>query len=541
MHINDLPDDILEPVLCAALPATKHRITGLVGGLELLSVCKRWRVVALPVVYNTVFFSCGIQSYSSDSGPTSRDIKSMVDLVVGAKCLHVVKKIMIYVNYRRDALPGLKAVIDRICEAADAWTGVRNLELNFVPFNWTPDPRIPLVADYESDIDSATSAFAALMPGLHRIKIVDIMQTQVTCELFGRLIGLYSDQLQVLHSSHALAAPQDRVFGKLKDLRIDAIHSGVLDCQLPRLNPEVVESLVLKWLTTNDMWSMFCNGPDEHAITFPRLTNLRLVYPSGRAMSPEQSSRERPWALRFPAAKRVRIICDDGECPSMANAVFPTNLESLDVNARLDLLQAIAGAKTEVSQSLVLHTSYASGEDSVKFDTINRIFAAAGQCRSRALVITNAYVVPLELFTYTGLTHLRLRGPASVDQVMHHIRTQPQLSSLDVANLIAAETQTDITIPMRGEHELVAPLDTKIRALSISTVRGHDPEDLLFPMLKYLLLTIATLRHVVAHRDSKQLRRFVEKYVQLYPHLANPKVVESPGNTRAGRGRARAA
>ncbi|KAJ2717061.1 hypothetical protein H4R19_000228 [Coemansia spiralis] len=527
MHVNCLPDDILVLVLRAALPAIKTRAADVKDGLELLSVCRRWREVALPVVYDTVFISGGTQSSSPDNAVACLDIKTMADLVAGARCLHVVRRMVIHVFYQDDAFPELKAVIAKLCGVADEWKGVRQLELNVIPAGWNPNRRRPLVADHEDDIDSVSSAFAALMPGLRGIKIADAMQTQVTSELFGRLIGYYVDQLEVLHSSHALAAPQDRVFGKLKDVKIDAIRSAALYFQPPRLCPEVIESLSLRRLTANEMWSMFCAGLDEHAITFSRLANLCLEYCPGYMMMREPLSVERPWALQFSAAKRVRVICEEDKCPSMENALFPPCVELLNIQSGLGILRAMANAKVQVSQGLVLHARN-SPEHNVYLETISGIFEAAGPCRLTKLYLVNRGAVSLERFTYTGLTHLRLHGPASVDDVMGYICTQPRLVSLHVDHPTPTDPQMDFSIPACVEHDPVAPLDTQLREFTINILKDLETAGPAISMLKYLLLKTPTLRSLVPQGAPDQLFQcFVDEYTRWYPHMASLTILGS--------------
>ncbi|KAJ2693210.1 hypothetical protein H4R19_006039, partial [Coemansia spiralis] len=213
-------------------------------------------------------------------------LKTNLDLVVGARCLHVVKKVAIEVRYLTSPFPGLKAVIARMREAADEWTGVRSFELNIGTSDRGNGELHSPAADYEGDIASTNSALATLMPGLRKITLGNSRHTETTSTLCGRLVGLYANQLQSFHSSFAPAVPQDQVFARLRDLAMRVPRSYSLENPLPRLDPEVIESLELSELSANEMWSMFCAGPDDYAITFPRLINLRLKYLPESSMNP---------------------------------------------------------------------------------------------------------------------------------------------------------------------------------------------------------------------------------------------------------------
>ncbi|KAJ2694272.1 hypothetical protein H4R19_005928, partial [Coemansia spiralis] len=303
MHFNDLPDDVLALVFRAVQPAIKRQLSDVKDGMGLLSVCRRWREVAIPMVYDTVVVKCGTEGTENIDGPENVDINTTLDLVVDAKCLHMVRKVLIDVCYRTSPFQGLKAVIERMRGAAGEWAGVRKLELSLNAWGYGDSELDTPAADHEDEIASVSSRLTALMPGVREIKFDAFMQTPVVIVLFGQLASFYADKLQVLHSSSQFILPQDRVFARLRDVNITGFYSGPLEGQLPRLDPEVVESLVLDGLTANEMWSMFCADSDDCAITFPRLTNLDLGYRPSFRMDPEQLSGEHPWALQFPATK----------------------------------------------------------------------------------------------------------------------------------------------------------------------------------------------------------------------------------------------
>ncbi|KAJ2712816.1 hypothetical protein H4R19_002562 [Coemansia spiralis] len=370
MHVNVLPDEVLERVFQAVLPAIKSRLADAKDGLELLSVCQRWRGVALPMAYDAVFIKCGTQGKSRENGPENVDITTSLDLIIGAKCCHLARELRIDLHFQADPLPGFKAAISRLREACDEWVGVRKLLIGLHLEKWVPNYRGPLAVDREDDIGSISSDLAVLLPGVREICIGGYKQSGATGELLGRLVGLYSHQLQVLHSKHALTMPQDRVFNRLRDVSI--------------------------------------------------------------------------------------------------GGVFP------------------------------------------------------GPCRLTKLSVGGANPPPLDLFTYTGLTHLSLSMPTSVDDVMSHIRTQPRLVSLEIDNLSLADIQADFSIPDDVEHKPVAPLDTQLRELTVHIGDGPEPDELALPMLKYLLLKTPTLRLVTTERMYQQtLRDYIDEYAQWCPHLAN--------------------
>ncbi|KAJ2715428.1 hypothetical protein H4R19_001211 [Coemansia spiralis] len=524
MHISDFPDDILLPVFRGALSAPKSQSADIKNGLVLLSVCRRWREAALPIVYDTVFAKCGTEGIN---GPENVDIKTTLDLVVDAKCLHRVRKVVIEVYGGVDPFLALAAVTAKLGEATDEWAGVRRLKLMLCPKEWNHnDCGSPAVGN-EDDIEAVSISLAALMPGLREMSFRNYLQSKVATLLFGRLVGLYANQLQVLHSNSAFTTRQDLVFAQLRDVDIGGLVCDTMEYRLPRLDPEAIESFVMTSFTANVMWSMFCTNADTgYAITFPRLKKLELIFIEQTMTPIARHSVEKPWALQFPAVKHLSIVCRNDECPSMENAVFPVRLESLTIEAEQGLLRAIAGAKMQVSRSLTARTFYFAYESDDDVLAINRIFAEAGNCRSRKLQIESDGGIPFELFTYKGFTHMNMSGLVGVDDMIEHIRWQPELVSLEVLDLTPGTDRMDFSIPEYAEHEPVAPLDTQIRNLNI-IIRGRSAMlQLETAMVKYLLLRIQTLRYLTAKWIPREgLQEFIDNYVKWYPHLASVKLV----------------
>ncbi|KAJ2712908.1 hypothetical protein H4R19_002513, partial [Coemansia spiralis] len=203
------------------------------------------------------------------------------------------------------------------------------------------------------------------------------------------------------------------------------------------------------------------------------------------------------------------------------NAVFPTRLESLEVVAGFGVLQAIANAKVQVYGDLFLDDVYLTGGNGAPAEIANRIFAAAGPGRWRRLMIGSLRRIPLELFTYTGLTHLKCSAPTTPDDMMEHIRRQPRLVGLLIDNLRVTDSQTDFSIPECADHEPVAPLDTQVKRLIIYIGGMQSPEEAIL-VLKFLMLKIRTLIVFSARRAPPEpLQAFIDDYTQWYPHLAN--------------------
>ncbi|KAJ2713299.1 hypothetical protein H4R19_002321 [Coemansia spiralis] len=280
----------------------------------------------------------------------------------------------------------------------------------------------------------------------------------------------------------------------------------------------------------NNAWSMF-GDDDGHAMTFSHLRRLCMRFGPINYMAPDQPSGGHPRALRFPELRHINIVSDGSSCSFMDNAVFPSTLGSLVITAGAALYQRLAKAKLQVTNKLELHLRHDPVGDTGIVAAANHILEAADGCRDMRLTIAGPARIPLELFTYTKLTHLELTAPTSVDDMMAHIHSQPRLVSLAVNNLVLTNCKTDLSIPSSTEHELVTPLDTQIGVLSIGGAHSRGWQKKGVSMLKYLLLKMPTLSEVRAQRiPSKPIQAFVNKYAQQYPHLTNIRLQLSSSN-----------
>ncbi|KAJ2717198.1 hypothetical protein H4R19_000142 [Coemansia spiralis] len=159
------------------------------------------------MVYDTVVVKCGTDG---TDGSENVDIETTLDLVVNAKCLHVVRKVVIEVWYWTNTFQGLKVIIERMCGAADKWAGVHRLELCLNSWGYDESELNLPAADHEDEIASVSSALTELMPGLREIKVDALTHTPIIGALYGKLAGFYAGQLQVLNSNNPLVVPQDR-------------------------------------------------------------------------------------------------------------------------------------------------------------------------------------------------------------------------------------------------------------------------------------------------------------------------------------------
>ncbi|KAJ2796604.1 hypothetical protein H4R21_004645, partial [Coemansia helicoidea] len=161
MPIDILPDEVLAMVIRRA----EHPVRRSRGLWEtahpVLSVCRRWRHVALPVVYQELYVWCE-ESADADSAPgASSVLASNASLIVDLGVAHMARSIcitMFYSVHPAACMERLMAMLQSTV-AGRAWPSVRKLDLFIHP-----------VADdvLTSNFRTARLArsFALLMPGI---------------------------------------------------------------------------------------------------------------------------------------------------------------------------------------------------------------------------------------------------------------------------------------------------------------------------------------------------------------------------------------
>ncbi|KAJ2775750.1 hypothetical protein H4R18_005948 [Coemansia javaensis] len=128
MGLCDLPDDVLILIVrqtCADL----DRKSGLQlrKKLLLLAVCRRLRSLALPVVYDEVYYLLLIKYDSGYINDTP--LHTNLDLVSSVECLHLVQSVSIMLRTGTKPLWDLNSAVQQMRAAGERWDSVRTLRV----------------------------------------------------------------------------------------------------------------------------------------------------------------------------------------------------------------------------------------------------------------------------------------------------------------------------------------------------------------------------------------------------------------------------
>ncbi|KAJ2800879.1 hypothetical protein H4R20_003898, partial [Coemansia guatemalensis] len=325
MQLNSLPDDVLVDIIKKVARAYIFEMGQWNSSLVLLSVCRRWRQLAMPVIYSGVYIHRGTRTASQNpvdaadaaEEPCDDKLYTNIELVSSAAATHMVKYVDIDFKSPDSPLDNLNKVLDLMRTASQAWPLVFKvvLELKGIPDSATRGSADVSSAFLES-ISKAVDRFTSLMPAVRRLVITGQSLNTVAATLYGQLAKAYSNQLNSFESSHFLRSLDEQPFNQLTVLSIDLENNA--GCQMPMVHAECLRSLTLLGISDHDIWLSFRRNAAAREISFPNLTQLTASY-TLRRVNESQTPNIAGVKLKFPALRRLVNKNVYRYCPLMAN------------------------------------------------------------------------------------------------------------------------------------------------------------------------------------------------------------------------------
>ncbi|KAJ2712160.1 hypothetical protein H4R19_002898 [Coemansia spiralis] len=438
------------------------------------------------------------------------------DLYDDEECPEVAHRVVMYVHYRSNPLPGLQAVMTAMREGAEQWKFVRNLRLNLHP---ATGPAKSCNCDDSVDegaIDEVCNALAALMPEINELEFDCNGNNSLAGPFFGRLAALYAGQLQVLHSTHPVVAPSDCLFVQLKDVSISK--NECQGYQLPRMNPATIETLELDGFSAEHTWSAFAESNEDRSVRFPKLLYLRVSYSpplEGDVVGLQHK-------LQFPALEKLYVQCVDRTLPLLKLAAIPSRLKVLSIDTKAELYPTIVGAVLPDATHLVLRIQGTSGGNTEALAcALSMMSKARASINTELLVDDDSIPVPAEQDPSANVTSLRVAAPMSVDQMLAIIQGWPWLTDLAVNSLTLDNIQADMW-KHSGEGKNLPALSTQIEKLKIHASNAGEHREDYLSLIKYLLMSIRTLKSIAfSDLDIDEVQEFVRENAGEYEHLNN--------------------
>ncbi|KAJ2785445.1 hypothetical protein H4R18_000528 [Coemansia javaensis] len=278
MDIGKLPGDVLHMILRCAIDSPIEEYDAWKLHIPLLSICRRWRSVAAPLVYRRMYVVC-CEDSSDDEGGSARTrgmgtrLNTNVNLAASTGHAH-------------------------LFQPAEA----RRLE---------------------TEIALAAAAVRGLMPSLTAIRSKGYGSGALVEALLGELAGLYSAQLARLASRRPIAVPEGACFAQMTHL--DIRPSAQAGFRLPQVLAGALVSLSLRGIPTDCGWAAFTHDGgsgaiDEHCLlpasaALPaRMSSLSVAGSSGAIVALSHAA--------IPATSKLSLSITSA-APGLQGAVQP--------------------------------------------------------------------------------------------------------------------------------------------------------------------------------------------------------------------------
>ncbi|KAJ2785862.1 hypothetical protein H4R18_000251 [Coemansia javaensis] len=263
LHINSLPDDILAMVIGYA-QRLEQETRGLWSKRQpVLSVCRRWRCVAMPIVYREIFVWCEEGTASTNAG-----------LAAELGAAHMARSVCMTVLYDGDPVRSMRSALSALQgddKPGRRWDRVKRLDLYVHPVADEALAKSQGAAD-------VVRAVANLLPGVEALRLDDHASDSFTLSVYRGLASAYAGQLRRLNSSYiwgASTSPLARLTHL--EVRFDALRC----LSMPRVCTDTLVSLSLVGATTQQAWLQLMEGGTDGPAALGSLEHLYVSYHSG--------------------------------------------------------------------------------------------------------------------------------------------------------------------------------------------------------------------------------------------------------------------
>ncbi|KAJ2785346.1 hypothetical protein H4R18_000557 [Coemansia javaensis] len=198
MRLDELPDEVLHMILRRAVVFGHRPAQMLRENEDLLSVCRRLRAHALPLVHRIATVQCYERKPDIDPG-CSPDIVTSLDLVGPAICETAVRRVELDAHYYTTPLRALGHAVKRMraASAGAQWAAARELVLSVHACRFAPPEEAVPVSTYSREIAALADALAAILPAVCRLSFSGAAaRSPVACALQEQLEARYAGQLQ---------------------------------------------------------------------------------------------------------------------------------------------------------------------------------------------------------------------------------------------------------------------------------------------------------------------------------------------------------
>ncbi|KAJ1730335.1 hypothetical protein LPJ61_003069 [Coemansia biformis] len=513
MHINDLPDEVLSLVIgLVEQPAQPTR--GLWEKAHpVLSICRRWRCIALPIVYRELFVWCE-ESADADCAPSARPVLTtnaglVADL--GVSCM--ARSLCMTVFYSAGPVSCVERALDLLRSAGTghAWSSVRKLDLFIHPVS------DDALAD-SHEVASLACAFAALLPGVVDIHLDDHVSDSFTVAMYRSLVDVYARQLRCLKTSYIW----DSGTQPLARLAHLEVRFDMIRCRaMPGVSLDGLVSLHLAGAASHRVWHLLA-GSNVREAAFDCLERLHVSYIQDQLPLPVDTACSSTPALRlaFPRLRDLEVHNAGDHCPVTTSATLPPAMDTVTLSCTAAALRRFAAGNPPRTKAVRLAVDCEDGTDCAGlFILASRLLQRSQQVLDAGLRIdTDRFVSECRHLDWPQFTRITVVQSATRSGVVAIIHRLPQLAELIVCGLdcgladAAATQSSPVALPSRQS----------LRVLALYFCHSNYTTDAALAFLASCVQSLAGLELVRVYQlHSDHIVSLIQSHARAYPHIAN--------------------
>ncbi|KAJ1895738.1 hypothetical protein LPJ66_004404 [Kickxella alabastrina] len=532
MHSFDsIPEDIIRAILAYAIrPATARTASSWTLAHSLTLVCRRWRALALAMLYKNAFIRCEV-GFKKGKCVFQRNEawRTNVNCISALGHGHLVKELVIGIDTYVNLLMVLQQVIGLLnLHSVPEWPQLTaiSIDVDFIERS-LDDSFINEPVTALSDIALMAEGFFQALPLISSIKTMTRDSGLGTFS--NNLIDVYGEKLRRICCDAPLALTMPQFSSQLTHLEITVdipeTHALPLVCTDSLLDLHLLDVPI----TFN--WEHFEDGNAlTDTISFDRLVSLQIdfrpcvSYTADDVYNAQAQSSTFKTKLHFPGLRQLRISDCLPYSGILREAVFPSCLESVHISGEpvcVQLFTRYIPSAINEFRAMLYHYSENSFEE--VYQLTNHLFGE--ECVATRSV--------LELDICTALLDVNQISWVNItDLLLHNMHVSAlaelvvRLPALVCINAYGLEFEQDTVTTAESEMQspnYLAPFNTRLREMSLVHYPPRGTSDPGFIVLACYLATRVTSLEVLALSEEylPKCRILFRTLGITYPHIQN--------------------
>ncbi|KAJ2657717.1 hypothetical protein IWW48_004398 [Coemansia sp. RSA 1200] len=541
MHINELPSEILQQIIRPVVSVTTSPYFTRQDSLRILSVCRQWRALTLPMAYKWIYvyyFPGHPSSYlnSDDEGEggffarrtltpgsvLSADVISDLDILPKGYEKYV-SELYLDMVHCTVISKGMHLMLNRLSGNKALWLKIRRIQVHMLPVSYEMQ-----VSDQYNDELAKTKAVAKRLvntfPNLDSFISRQYSTSRLITAFRQELVRLLSPQLNKIKAG-SIVVPDNAGFSeKLTSLAIqDPIGEKLLSAPIHSKSLKVIDMYGINPMFD---WSVFTDKDElAESVNFERLEYLELGMESEDVDIDIAKHGSRLANLRIHAPRLKQITF--GFYPYLLSILSKITISDTVSKISLTRSGSICSNFYNVKPSTELKAVFSKYSTCCVSPEIDHIGLINDICRIpktpeyiEIRIIKRLSFNFIENISWPAVTSLDVEPPISIENLLRLISTMPNLNRLKVHRIdFRAERFNNLDLlsmshldSLFTEQNSSLPPKLKHTAVRILT---YAPKDMAYKMIKsYMFNSIGSLESFSIIPDTPEELSYDTYYLQ---------------------------